>query len=127
MVLGGRAVVCGRVHCVSGSSVCSLGGPLRCDAVFHRRSSFPPSMCSFDTAKALEPRSGAAGPLPSLFVEHVDSEQVWAQLELQNAAMLKYLRKALGKAEDEVGRGDERAGDRARERKRERGGVREEG
>src|SRR5690606_25190380 len=47
-------------------------------------------------------RPAVAGPLDSLVVENVDTEQLWAQVSLQNESMHRYLRTALQRCATEA-------------------------
>ncbi|XP_034047872.1 U3 small nucleolar ribonucleoprotein protein MPP10 [Thalassophryne amazonica] len=52
----------------------------------------------YDLHKAQEPSDYKCSPLVELVVENFDEEQIWQELELQNTAVLKHLKNAIGKA-----------------------------
>ncbi|KAG5839384.1 hypothetical protein ANANG_G00204420 [Anguilla anguilla] len=52
----------------------------------------------YDLRKAHEPKGTVGSPLEQLVVENFDDEQVWQELELQNAAVLKHFNVAVNQA-----------------------------
>lgn len=52
----------------------------------------------YDLHKSQEPAHYKASPLAELMVKDFDEEQIWQQLELQNAAILKYFKNATDEA-----------------------------
>ncbi|KAM4597078.1 U3 small nucleolar ribonucleoprotein MPP10 [Fundulus diaphanus] len=52
----------------------------------------------YDLQKSEEPAGYKGSPLAQLVVDNFDEEQIWQELELQNNAVMKHFKKAIGEA-----------------------------